>query len=103
MEKYNIFIRCDPEEIRYILFKNGFNNVKKRAIIFPINNWLLENDGKKIGKWFNFVFTNNLLPIFFLFLVRIGNNKIKKINNLINKTSEKLRSQIYTEGVYYML
>ncbi|KAI6354908.1 hypothetical protein MCOR25_008422 [Pyricularia grisea] len=100
MEEHGMFMRCDPEEIRCMLLKSGFDNVKERAIIFPINDWPLENDGKKIGKWFNLALTNSLLPMSLSPLVRTGNNKVKEINNLINKASEELNSQARTEGVY---
>lgn len=103
MEEHGMSMRCDPEEIRCMLLKSGFDNVEERAIVLPINDWPLENDGKRIGKWFNLALTNSLLPMSLSPLVRAGNNKVKEINDLINKASEELSSQARTEGVYCML
>lgn len=85
-----------------MLLNNGFNNVQKRAIFFPVNNWQSKNVNKKVGKWFNTAFTENILPMSIPPLIRTNQN-VNTIHNLIAKISEKLYSKKRTQGLYCML
>lgn len=85
-----------------MLLNNGFNDVQERAIFFPVNDWQSKNVDKKVGKWFNTAFTENILPMSIPPLVRTNQN-VNAIHNLIAKMSEKLYSKKRTQGLYCML